>query len=33
MQGLVESVDDPLVFSDAQLVEGLARVFEAASAT
>lgn len=33
MKGLVESVDDPLVFSDDQLVEGLARVFEAASAT
>ncbi|MFO1070592.1 MAG: helix-turn-helix domain-containing protein [Geminicoccaceae bacterium] len=33
MKGLVESVNDPLVFTDDQLAEGLARVFEAAAAT
>jgi hypothetical protein len=32
MKGMVESVDDPLLYSDEQLVEGLARVFEAAAA-
>ena len=31
MKGMVESVDDPLVYSDEQLVEGLARVFAAAA--
>lgn len=31
MKGMVESVDDPLVYSDDQLVEGLARVFAAAA--
>lgn len=32
MKGLVESVDDPLLYSDEELVEGLARIFEAAAA-
>ena len=32
MKGLVESVGDPLVYSDEQLIEGLARIFEAAAA-
>jgi AcrR family transcriptional regulator len=31
MKGLVESFGDPLVYSDEQLVEGLARIFEAAT--
>jgi len=31
MKGLVEQLDDPLVFSDEQLIEGFARVFEAAA--
>ena len=31
MKGMVESVDDPLVYSDDQLVEGFARVFAAAT--
>lgn len=31
MKGMVESVDDPLLYSDEQLVEGFARVFEAAA--
>ena len=30
MKGMVEQIDDPLVFSDEQLIEGLSRVFEAA---
>lgn len=30
MKGMVEQVNDPLVFSDEQLIEGLARIFEAA---
>lgn len=30
-KGMVESVDDPLIYSDQQLVEGMARVFEAAA--
>ena len=30
MKGMVEQVNDPLVFSDDQLIEGLSRVFEAA---
>jgi AcrR family transcriptional regulator len=33
MKGMVESVDDPLLYSDDQLVEGLARIFEAAAAS
>jgi AcrR family transcriptional regulator len=32
MKGMVESVDDPLLYSDDQLIEGFARVFEAATA-
>jgi AcrR family transcriptional regulator len=32
MKGMVESVDDPLIYSDEQLVEGFARVFAAAAA-
>jgi AcrR family transcriptional regulator len=32
MKGMVESVEDPLLYSDEQLVEGFARVFEAATA-
>jgi AcrR family transcriptional regulator len=32
MKGMVESVDDPLIYSDDQLVEGFARIFEAATA-
>ncbi len=32
MKGMVESVGDPLLYSDEQLIEGLARIFEAASA-
>ena len=31
MKGLVESLGDPLLYSDEQLIEALARVFEAAS--
>lgn len=31
MKGLVESFDDPLLYSDEQLVEGLAAVFQAAA--
>lgn len=31
MKGLVESVGDPLRYSDAELTEGLARIFEAAA--
>jgi AcrR family transcriptional regulator len=31
MKGMVEQLDDPLVFSDRQLIEGLAEVFEAAA--
>lgn len=30
MKGMVEKVNDPLVFSDEQLIEGLSRIFEAA---
>ena len=33
MKGMVENLDDPLLYSDAQLVEGFARIFEAAAAT
>jgi AcrR family transcriptional regulator len=32
MKGMVESVDDPLIYSDEELVEALARVFAAAAA-
>ncbi len=32
MKGMVQSLEDPLVYSDEQLVEGLARIFEAAAA-
>lgn len=32
MKGAVESVNDPLLYSDDQLIEGLARIFEAAAA-
>jgi len=31
-KGMVESLDDPLLYSDAELVDGLARVFERAAA-
>jgi AcrR family transcriptional regulator len=31
VKGMVESVDDPLIYSDEQLVEGLVRVFAAAA--
>jgi AcrR family transcriptional regulator len=31
MKGMVENVDDPLVFSDQQIIEGFGRVFEAAT--
>jgi hypothetical protein len=31
MKGLVESLGDPLVYSDEQLIEGLAQIFEAAA--
>lgn len=31
MKGMVEHVDDPLVYSDEQLIEGFARVFAAAA--
>ena len=32
MKGMVESLQDPLAYSDDQLVEGFARIFEAATA-
>ncbi len=32
MKGMVESLDDPLIYSDDQLIEGFARIFEAAAA-
>jgi AcrR family transcriptional regulator len=32
MKGLVESFGDPLLYSDEQLIDGLARIFEAAAA-
>lgn len=32
MKGMVESLDDPLAYSDDQLIEGFARIFEAAAA-
>ncbi|MBI1212950.1 MAG: TetR family transcriptional regulator [Alphaproteobacteria bacterium] len=32
MKGMVENLDDPLLYTDDQLVEGLARIFEAAAA-
>ncbi len=31
MKGMVESVGDPLLYSDEQLIDGFARVFEAAA--
>jgi AcrR family transcriptional regulator len=31
-KGMVESVDDPLLYSDEELIEGFARIFEAAAA-
>ena len=31
MKGMVESLEDPLLYSDEQLVEGFARIFEAAA--
>lgn len=31
MKGTVESLEDPLIYSDEQLIEGLARIFEAAA--
>ncbi len=31
LKGMVEHVDDPLLYSDEQLIEGFARVFEAAA--
>jgi len=31
VKGMVESLEDPLIYSDEQLVEGLARIFEAAA--
>jgi AcrR family transcriptional regulator len=32
MKGMVERMDDPLLYSDEQLIEGLGRIFEAAAA-
>jgi hypothetical protein len=32
MKGMVESLGDPLLYSDEQLIDGLARIFEAAAA-
>jgi AcrR family transcriptional regulator len=32
MKGMVESLDDPLIYSDEQIIEGFARVFAAAAA-
>ena len=32
LKGMVESLDDPLLYSDEQLVEGFARIFAAAAA-
>lgn len=31
MKGMVESMDDPLIYSDEQLIDGLARIFAAAA--
>jgi hypothetical protein len=31
MKGMVEQVNDPLVFSDEQMIEGLGRIFDAAA--
>jgi AcrR family transcriptional regulator len=31
MKGMVEQLDDPLIYSDEELIEGFARVFEAAA--
>jgi len=33
MKGMVEQLDDPLAYSDEQLIEGLSRIFDAAVAT
>lgn len=33
MKGMVESVGDPLIYSDDQLIDGLAKIFEAAAAS
>jgi AcrR family transcriptional regulator len=33
MKGMVENVHDPLLYSDEQLIDGFARIFEAAAAT
>lgn len=33
MKGMVESLNDPLIYSDDQLIEGFARIFETASAS
>jgi hypothetical protein len=33
MKGMVESLEDPLRYSDEQIVEGFARVFGAAAAS
>lgn len=32
MKGMIESLGDPLLYTDDQLIEGLARIFEAAAA-
>lgn len=32
MKGMVESLDDPLIYSDDELIDGFARIFEAATA-
>lgn len=32
MKGMVESIDDPLLYSDEQLIDALSRIFEAAAA-
>ena len=32
VKGMVESLEDPLIYSDDQLIEGLERIFEAAAA-
>jgi AcrR family transcriptional regulator len=33
MKGMVESLNDPLIYSDDQLIEGFARIFETAAAS
>ena len=32
MKGMVESVDDPLIYSDDQMIEAFGKIFEAAAA-